>query len=749
MKDQDRSNQGITRQAFLRASAALPLAALGSGQATPAPPPEATPAVRVAPRLLRISGAQFRLNLTAGQGLRTELVHVPSGLTLASGDYSYDFGQPNFAAATPAQENGATLLNLVGKTGNGIEIQQHYRVSQNQPWMEEEITLTNRTQHSIALPYGRMGLVLPAKITGGSVDSPLKDFKFTAVPYRREPTGNRTQYADYTLLQVLTESRESRLRSNSETQQFGYVKLAHVYGMGLIQTLYPQYASEGWILTDGGRGFLVTKYSQAGMEWSLLDRVNLDEERLGLRWGGCGIFQGDPEGGAILAPQASHQFGVTRVTAFEGGITEGYYTFRAEMEARGIGCPRGFNPPVHWNELYDNKLYSLPMGEMDKPENRTKLYTLGDMKEAAGKARDIGCEALYLDPGWDTNFASKIWDEARLGKLADFTAMLRRDYGLKLSLHTPLSGWGNPTTSSRNIDRMSRDGSRIELSLCGASRQYVDETLSRLQTLAQDGATFFMFDGTMINGECWDPHHGHPVPSRREDHVAATNLLAFLVHQHHPDVLMEMHDQILGGSSLRYVPTYYGYGERQLESSSGPTRGFDTVWGFELMWSPMQDLVGGHSMALYYYNLAYSLPLYLHIDLRTDNPQCLMFWWNASTCRHLGIGGTHSDPAVRKSQKEAMTAYRRLEPFFKTGKFYGLGETVHVHVHPTKSAAVMNVFNLESQPETRHIEFAPSQIGLDGSREYKVVGATQSRRGDRYLLEVAVPALGHALVELG
>ena len=105
------------------------------------------------------------------------------------------------------------------------------------------------------------------------------------------------------------------------------------------------------------------------------------------------------------------------------------------------------------------------------PENRRKLYTLDDMKEGAGKARDIGCEALYLDPGWDTQFASKIWDDARLGPLPDFIAMLRRDYGLKLSLHTPLSGWCNPTSYSREIDRMNRDGTRVEMSLCGASRQ--------------------------------------------------------------------------------------------------------------------------------------------------------------------------------------------------------------------------------------------------------------------------------------
>ena len=86
----------------------------------------------------------------------------------------------------------------------------------------------------------------------------------------------------------------------------------------------------------------------------------------------------------------------------------------------------------------------------------------------------------------------------------------------------------------------------------------MDETLSRLSILAKGGVGFFMFDGTMINGECWDHHHGHHVPSRRHDHVEAINRLARAVHEQYPDVLIEMHDQILGGTSLRYVPTYYG-----------------------------------------------------------------------------------------------------------------------------------------------------------------------------------------------
>ncbi len=738
----------ITRQSFLKATALLPLAVLRSGEATVAPREGTAPGLRTPSRLFKAGNAHFQLDLTGGQGLKVELVHTPSSIALAAGDYSYSFGQPSFAEVSSVEEDNATLVKLVGDIGNGLEMGHKYSVPHDKPWVEEEITLTNRSHHRIALPEGRCGFVLPVKVVGNAVESGLKDFKFTAVPYRREPTGNRTQYADYTLWQVLCDARSSRLRAQSAIQHSDKVVVANVYEMGIIQTRYPHYASEGWILTDGRRGFLVSKYSPEGMEWALLDRVPLGEEHIGLRWGGYGIFQGDPESGAWIAPQASHRFGVTRITAFEGGISEGFYAFRAEMESRGHGCPAGFNPPVHWNELYDNKLWSLPGGGMDKPENRKKYYALADMKDAAGKARDIGCEALYLDPGWDTFFASKIWDESRLGKLPDFTAMLRQEYGLSLSLHTPLSGWCDPSSYARDIDRMNRDGSRIEMSLCGASRQYTEETLARLEALARDGATFFMFDGTMDNGECWDPHHGHPVPSGREDHVQATNRLACLVHAKYPNVLIEMHDQMLGGTSLRYVPTYYGHGHRRLGAAAGATHGFDTVWAFELMWDPMTDLVGGHSIALYYYNLAYSLPLYIHIDLRKDNGQCLMFWWNASTCRHLGIGGTHADPAVRKAQKEAMATYQRLAPFFKAGKFYGLDEMVHVHVHPTEPAAVINCFNLESQPATRHIEFAPSRFGLDRTKEYRAIGATASRHGEQYLLDVVVPPYGHALMEL-
>ena len=235
---------------------------------------------------------------------------------------------------------------------------------------------------------------------------------------------------------------------------------------------------------------------------------------------------------------------------------------------------------------------------------RKKLYTLDSMKEEAAKAKAIGCEALYQDPGWDTTFASKIWDESRLGSYASFTAMLQRDYGLKSSLHTPLSGWCDPSSYPIEAHRLDRFGERATWDpaagfslpvLCGASQQYLTVTNQRLHDLAKNGATFFMFDGTAYHEECWDPNHGHQVPSRLEEHTQATSRLARMVHTDSPQVLIEMHDQAVGGAPMRACPIYYGYSHCPEGEQFCQALGFDTVWAFELMWKPMEDLTSGRS----------------------------------------------------------------------------------------------------------------------------------------------------------
>jgi hypothetical protein len=212
-----------------------------------------------------------------------------------------------------------------------------------------------------------------------------------------------------------------------------------------------------------------------------------------------------------------------------------------------------------------------------------------------------------------------------------------------------------------------------------------------------------------------------------------------MVHAEHPQVMIEMHFP---------TPTYFGHGKASEKLGYSQALGFDSVWGFELMWGPMEDLISGHAIALYYYALAYGLPIYLHVDLRKDNANALMFWWNASTCRHLGIGGTHHDPAARKAHKDGMATYRRLESFFKAGAFYGLDETVHIHIHPTEQAAVINCFNLEDHEVRRRVIFEPAKFGLDAAGSYQVKGASAQRSGNRYDIEVEIPSYGHRLLEV-
>ncbi len=95
-----------------------------------------------------------------------------------------------------------------------------------------------------------------------------------------------------------------------------------------------------------------------------------------------------------------------------------------------------------------------------------------------------------------------------------------------------------------------------------------------------------------------------------------------------------------------------------------------------------------------------------------------------------------------------MATYRRLKPFFASGTFYGIDEMVHVHRHPTASAAVINCFNLEGQAAVRTIELELGRFGLDPAKKYRVIGAPYRRSDDRYTLDVSIPSQGHVLVEV-
>lgn len=251
---------------------------------------------------------------------------------------------------------------------------------------------------------------------------------------------------------------------------------------------------------------------------------------------------------------------------------------------------------------------------------------------------------------------------------------------------------------------MSSEGAVIDGAVCWGSRQYLDEAAERLLAHCADGVAFLMFDGNWWNGGCWNPEHGHPVPYTMEDHIRADVELARRIHERYPKVLIEMHDMVAGGSIQRYIPVYYQHG---LPGSC------DENWGFELMWQPMEDLRSGRARSLYYYDMGCNVPLFLHIDLREDNEHCVVLWWHASTCRHLGIGGTHSRPLVADAQRAAMKRYRQLERFYKRGEFYGMHGEAHVHVLCNERSFVVNLINLGDDAREISGSLSFAQMGLD------------------------------------
>jgi hypothetical protein len=248
-----------------------------------------------------------------------------------------------------------------------------------------------------------------------------------------------------------------------------------------------------------------------------------------------------------------------------------------------------------------------------------------------------------------------------------------------------------------------------------------------------DGVVYLMFDGNWWNGGCENPDHGHPVPYRMEDHIRANLDLARRIHAKYPKVLIEMHDMVAGGAPARYTPIYYKYG---LPGS------YDMNWGFELMWSPMQDIVQGRTAALYYANLGSNVPFYTHVNIAQDNIHCLIVWWYASTCRHLGIGGLHKDPAVVKAQQEAMRWYRAHDRFYKRGEFYGIDEEIHLHVLPDENAWVVNLFNLSNEKKIVRGSIDLKSLGLNPSLKYVSSDAAGTIENGRYQVEVELPAWG-------
>lgn len=693
------------------------------------------PNISVKNNIVNLENKFWRVIVDTNEELNPKgMINKITGIEYANGDYLYQLNsvirKPKYLSFEVYSLKDSTLEIIFLGILDSILISHKFILPKSKPYFEEQISLKNISYQPIEVSSLYFGFT--RRFSGEEFNR----YRFTVIPFRHQllsPDYDPPLEPKPGIIIKGVEKEDDEYEEYSVADLFrkeGWYRLS--WGQPKIRT--SEFASEGWVWFDevSKSSLTLIKYSQDGIEFSLIKpERNLSENSI--HFGGAGIWHGDPEKASRLTPSEVIIFGLTHYEFVEGDWKKAYYTFRNFMDERDHRIPENYNPPIHWNELYDNKLWWTD----DTPENRKKYYSLPQIEEEAEKAREIGCEAIYLDPGWDTSFGSTIWAEDRLLRCEEFVRLMRDNYNLKVSLHTPLAAWNDINAYPLEARRRDKDGNLLG-SLCSGSSAYIETKIERLLRLAEAGVVYFMFDGSGFTGECYDENHGHSIPYTREEHCKSILRLIQNIHKKYPDVLIELHDPVVSGVPIRYVPIYYLHG---LPYS------FDEVWAFEYMWDPMDDLLSGRAKSLYYYNLAYSIPLYIHIDLRKDNENALMFWWYASTCRHLGVGGRHPNDKIWGTHKHAMKTYKRLKRFYTKGIFYGLDETIHVHVLPDEKAAVINVFNLTERPLKKEVKFDFSEIGFH--RDSRICSANIEYLQDSNVsFGVFLPPLGTSVVEI-
>lgn len=164
------------------------------------------------------------------------------------------------------------------------------------------------------------------------------------------------------------------------------------------------------------------------------------------------------------------------------------------------------------------------------------------------------------------------------------------------------------------------------------------------------------------------------------------------------------------------------------------------------MWDPYAHLLSGRALSLYKYNLAYDIPLYLHINSAHDSPTMLAFWWYASCCRHLGIGGLADSDEQWPRLVEAMHTYRRLQPYFARGRFAGIDTVTHLHVLDQEGGAVLTVYNLEATEVRRSVRITPAEMPLGEAPE--VTGAPCAVAEGVLMIDLVLPPLSPLVIEI-
>ena len=459
---------------------------------------------------------------------------------------------------------------------------------------------------------------------------------------------------------------------------------------------------EGVTFSRGGEGLCVAKHpSDLRPVWISLRKI-----------GGKLLFGGAAYVSRFgIAPPREENadgtrvdFRFTRYMLFEGGAEEGFRFYREFMRENGVTLPANYDPPTNYCVFYESWFLAPP--EIGECHGMDFDFLTGKMADYASALR---CGLIYLDQGWDKVFGSLEWDEPRLRKPAELVSALR-EKGLGLGALIAMHVQGDCLPES--VYMRGEDGSVIAgdpwhpIGVCPCSDEYKQLRYERLKYLADSGLRFFSYDFMNLEIPCWSREHDHPAPSD-----AYYGTMALVEGQERlkaecPGLLIESHDWYSSGGC--YYPIYC-FGASHHER-----------WGFEYMWKPLEDYANGRVQNLYWYNLAYDKPLYLHMDLTGAGDKAEVFWFYASLIRHLGVGSYGNlDDAHKKLMRDATAVYAELKPFFTRGAFDGHGPTAHIHTLKGEGAVVC----LFAEAEDRAGEefFTAAELGLERVSEARLL----------------------------
>ncbi|MDH7602277.1 MAG: hypothetical protein QHI38_09035 [Armatimonadota bacterium] len=691
---------------------------------------------------------QLDIELDDSRIRKIALKCVYSGVRFADSEYRYSafvecgsriFRLEGLYEADVGEEpwrRGGQAVTIRGILGNDaaaprVAVRHVFYIPEDDDYFDEQITLSNQSPDEIVIRGYRFGfrkrLAKPKKFGGPGLD--VEDYRLIAIPFRLQPDGKKHDYP-------LDDIYHGRYECSAFHNPARLVQEVVDIGRG---------RSEAWAWSNGENGLLIIKYNPEAVEYSMVEtecREEVDPSgkpvvQAYLNFGGAApSLYNEPIQARILEPGGEFTFGTTCYRFYEGLWRQGSYLFREYMSAKGHTFPENYNPPINWNELYDIGWYHNDRSAL------AQHYTAETLEGEAKKARDLGCDLLYLDPGWEVCEGTTIWDEARLGKPKEFIENIREKFGLKVGFRTIGRSYDD---AWQGMYRMRFDGTtgyyapyapKPFYEPCFCSEAYQEEKVKRIVEIARAGMSFIMFDEFDWRGPCYDPAHGHPVPTTPDMHARAVAKIARKVREECPWVTIELHDPVWPWG-VRYLPVYYMHNENGA---------FQELWAFEFMWNPLEDLLSGKAISLFYYNLAYSIPLYIHLDMANDNDNCLAFWWYASTCRHIGVGGARSGTARFEAYKKALAEYRSLKDLYARGTFYGPDELTHIHVLPEEGRCVVNAFNLTDAPISRTVEIRLHELGL--LEELEVQGAPHQIVRGKLVLDLHIPPFSPVVVKM-